>query len=502
MNKLKTHYANGDVIEHTYEEFADVCSMKMSTLRKAVSRGTITKKMANAGVVSFTKVVNVKSTTGPILVWIYVRDGYLPNGRFNMVQSKEPIRFESFEAMVKDPKWRISRRCYNYCKKHMIIPDKWIRTSLEHYEISKLQFDDGLVLDLAEPRWEVHRVGDAARMVPDCIIHQGEDSAITHEPYMKDFGQAVSIEKMYRTGKVEWHDLNQPEPRRDEGWYLVKDLKTGQIFKRYTEEEYDTEWFVVKFYGTHLYLNQYGQLRDISKIRDMRTGAYPTRENHFTVQGTARWFGDIFGVPSTVANNIVEGGSLYHARSGPPIERLDGSVSKVPGTPHYPLIKNHYGIDSITRCSDVYPSRWKFVCFRMPAFDPKYKERTQACTENVYRIIPDLEKWFVPDFLTGYAMYEHINQYTANILNEKPCPYAKKRLSMTMSQWFDMNKTVLEHMLSLEFLHGKLFSKDVADMLRDWILMRGYVEMKRQERASPDFPPEEEARLLESGISY
>ena len=63
MNALRTKYRDGRVLNHTYVEFAEVCGMKASAVRMAVKRGAVTKKMAKAGIISFTKVVNIKGGT-------------------------------------------------------------------------------------------------------------------------------------------------------------------------------------------------------------------------------------------------------------------------------------------------------------------------------------------------------------------------------------------------------------------------------------------------------
>ena len=63
MNALRTKYRDGRVLNHTYAELAEVCEVNVGAIRKAVMRGTVTKKMAKAGIISFTKVVNIKGGT-------------------------------------------------------------------------------------------------------------------------------------------------------------------------------------------------------------------------------------------------------------------------------------------------------------------------------------------------------------------------------------------------------------------------------------------------------
>lgn len=81
MNKIRTIYADGSVVEHTYIELAEICGISLGACSKAVSRGTLTKKMKSAGIRSITKLGSIKGFSAwgleqsKMKVWLIYEDG-------------------------------------------------------------------------------------------------------------------------------------------------------------------------------------------------------------------------------------------------------------------------------------------------------------------------------------------------------------------------------------------------------------------------------------------
>ena len=97
MNALRTKYRDGRVLNHTYVEFAEVCGMKASAVRMAVKRGAVTKKMAKAGIISFTKVVNIKGGTK------LQRNLRRPPMKYRLAEDLVPEIVRAFGLPVLDP---------------------------------------------------------------------------------------------------------------------------------------------------------------------------------------------------------------------------------------------------------------------------------------------------------------------------------------------------------------------------------------------------------------